>query len=244
MKKNHQWVGRYFFKVPLMKILLIMKLIVVLICFSGLLSSMGETYAQSTKLTLNLENVAVKEVLQKIESQTEFSFMYDNNKIDVERKVDVVAQEKTIDVILAQLFLNHNVNYEIIDRHIVLVPSGSPLVVGQQERKITGKVTDQSGVSLPGVTLVLKGTNNGTVSDGNGNFELSGVPEKSILIVSFVGMKTQEIDLGTQTNITVVMEVETFEMGDVVVTALGISKNAFAIMMLSVLMGAKVGFSE
>ncbi|NEW81294.1 MAG: hypothetical protein GZ094_02860 [Mariniphaga sp.] len=71
-----------------------MKLIVVLICFTGLLSSMGETYAQSTKLTMNLKNVALKEVLQKIENQTDFSFMYDNNKIDVTRKVNVEAVEK------------------------------------------------------------------------------------------------------------------------------------------------------
>lgn len=215
--------------VPFMKILLIMKLVVVLICFSGLLRSMGGTYAQGTKLTLNLENVAVKEVLQNIESQTEFSFMYDNTKIDVDRRVDVVAKEKTIDVILAQLFSNHSVNYEIIDRHIVLVPSGSPLSEVQQGSKLTGRVTDQSGVSLPGVTLVLKGTTTGTITDGNGNFTFSSVPENSILQVSFIGMKTQEINLGTKTNIEIVMEVETFEMGDVVVTALGIKREKKAL---------------
>jgi hypothetical protein len=101
MKKKHQSDEGRFLKLPFMKIVLIMKLIFVLICFTGLLSSMGETYAQNTKLTMNLKNVAVKDVLQQIENQSEFSFMYDNNKIDVTRKVDVAVEGKTIDIILS-----------------------------------------------------------------------------------------------------------------------------------------------
>ena len=132
MKKKHQCEVCNLLMHPIMKILLIMKLIIVMVCFTGLLSSMGATYAQNTKMTMNLKDVAVKEVLQQIENRTEFSFMYDNNKIDVTRKVDVLADEKTIDVILAQLFSNKSVIYEIIDRHIVLMPSDSPTLVGQQ----------------------------------------------------------------------------------------------------------------
>lgn len=214
---------------PIMKILLIMKLIIVMVCFTGLLSSMGATYAQNTKMTMNLKDVAVKEVLQQIENRTEFSFMYDNNKIDVTRKVDVLADEKTIDVILAQLFSNKNVIYEIIDRHIVLMPSDSPTLVGQQGKKLTGTVSDQNGGLLPGVSIVVKGTTIGTISDGNGNFSFSAVPDNSILQFSFIGMKRQEVSVGSRSNLAVIMEVETVGMADVVVTALGIKREKKAL---------------
>lgn len=229
MKKNNQCERRHFLRLPFMKILVTMKLIIVLICFTGLLSSMGATYAQNTKMTLHLKGVAVKEVLQQIENQTEFSFMYDNNKIDVTRKVDVLADEKTIDVILAQLFSNKNVMYEIIDRHIVLMPFESSLPATQQGKKVTGKVIDQSGVTLPGVSVVIKGTTSGTITDGNGNFTISGLSDKAILQLSFIGMKAQEITPGTKSNLEIVMEMETVEVADVVVTALGIKREKKAL---------------
>ncbi|MEI6677701.1 MAG: SusC/RagA family TonB-linked outer membrane protein [Mariniphaga sp.] len=206
-----------------------MKLIIVLICFTGLLSSMGATYAQNTKMTLHLKDVAVKTVLQQIENLTEFSFMYDNNKIDVTRKVDVLADEKTVDVILAQLFSNKNVMYEIIDKHIVLMPSESLLSASQQGKKVTGKVTDQSGITLPGVSVVVKGTTSGTITDGNGNFTITGLSDKAILQLSFIGMKAQEITPGAKSNLEIVMEMETVEVADVVVTALGIKREKKAL---------------
>ncbi len=229
MKKKHQCEVCHLLMHPIMKILLIMKLIIVMVCFTGLLSSMGATYAQNTKMTMNLKDVAVKEVLQQIENHTEFSFMYDNNKIDVTRKVDVLADEKTIDVILAQLFTNKNVIYEIIDRHIVLMPSDSPTLAGQQGKKLTGTVTDQNGAALPGVSIVVKGTTIGTISDGSGNFSFSAIPDNSTLQFSFIGMKRLEVVVGSRSNLPVVMEVETVGMADVVVTALGIKREKKAL---------------
>ena len=225
MKKIDHCAGSDFIKLPIMKILLTMKLIIVLICFTGLLSSMGTTYAQKTKMSINLNDVAVKEVLQQIENKTEFSFMYDNNKIDVTRKVDVKADEKTVEVILAQLFSNENVIYEIIDRHIVLMPYELPSLSGQSGRKVSGRVTDQSGATLPGVSVIVKGTTTGIITDANGSFSLSGISESATLQFSFIGLKTQEVTPGTKTNLEIVMEMETVAISDVVVTALGIKRE-------------------
>ena len=214
---------------PIMKILLTMKLIIVLICFTGLLSSMGTTYAQNTKMTLNLNDVAVKEVLQQIENKTEFSFMYDNTKIDVARKVDVMAEDKTVEVILAQLFSTENVIYEIIDRHIVLIPAEFPSTSTQDGKKVAGKVIDQSGITLPGVSVIVKGTTTGTITDGNGGYTLSGIPDNATLQFSFIGMKTQEVNRGTRSNLDIVLEMETVKISDVVVTALGIKREKKAL---------------
>lgn len=229
MKKNHLFEVCYLLMHPIVKILLIFKLIIVMVCFTGLLNSMGATYAQNTKMTMNLKDVAVKEVLQQIENHTEFSFMYDNNAIDVTRKVDVLADEKTIDVILAQLFSNKSVIYEIIDRNIVLKPSEALTLVGQQGKKLTGTVSDQNGALLPGVAIVLKGSTIGTISDANGNFSFSAIPDNSILLFSFIGMKRQEVSVGSKTNLAVIMEVETVGIADVVVTALGIKRDKKAL---------------
>ncbi|HEY5591946.1 MAG TPA: TonB-dependent receptor [Paludibacter sp.] len=207
-----------------MKIILTMKLIVLLICFSGLLSSMGETYGQNIKLNLNLNGVAVKEVLQQIENQTEFSFMYDNNKIDVTRKVDVVVDEKSVDFILTQLFSNKNISYEIIDRHIILMPSGSLELSGQQGKKVVGKVTDSTGGSLPGVSIVVKGTTTGVITDNSGNYSLSNISENATLQFSFVGMKTQEIIVGGKTTINVSLADEAIGIDEVVAIGYGTQK--------------------
>ena len=226
MKKKHQCEGPHFFKFPFMKIILTMKLIVVLICFSGLLSSMGETYGQNIKLTLNLNGIAVKEVLQQIENQTEFSFMYDNNKIDVTRKVDVVVDEKSVDFILTQLFSNKNVSYEIIDRHIILMPSGSLELSGQQGKKVAGKVTDSTGGSLPGVSIVVKGTTTGVITDNSGNYSLSNISEDAIIQFSFIGMKTQEIGVEGKTTLNVKFEDETIGIEEVVAIGYGTIKKS------------------
>jgi len=225
MKKKDQCEERYLFWFPLMKILLTMKLIIVMICFAGLMSSMGETYAQNTKLSLNLRDVAVKEVLQKIEDQTEFSFMYDNNKIDVGRKVDIVVEGKTIDVILTQLFLNEHVSYETIDRHIILMPSDSPGAAAQADKKVTGRVTDQMGLSLPGVSVILKGTTNGVITDAKGEFAINNIPENGILQFSFVGMKKLEINVAGKKTISVSLADETIGIEEVVTIAYGTVKK-------------------
>jgi TonB-linked SusC/RagA family outer membrane protein len=229
MKKNDQCEGRHLFKLPIIKILRTMKLTIVMVCFTGLLSSYAATYAQNTKMTMNLKGVEVKAVLQQIENQSEFSFMYDNNKIDVTRKVDVAAEEKTVDVILAQVFSNKDVMYEIIDRHIVLMPAEAAPAAAQQAKKVTGKVTDQSGLTLPGVTVVVKGTTTGTLTDMNGDFSLTGIADNATLQFSFIGMKTQELNRGGKSALSVVMQMETIEVADVVITALGIKREKKAL---------------
>ncbi len=229
MKKNDQCEGRHLFKLPIIKILMTMKLTIVMVCFTGLLSSFAANYAQNTKMTMNLKGVEVKAVLQQIENQSEFSFMYDNNKIDVTRKVDVAAEEKTVDVILAQVFSNKDVIYEIIDRHIVLMPAEAAPAAAQQAKKVTGKVTDQSGLRLPGVTVVVKGTTTGTLTDMNGDFSLTGIADNATLQFSFIGMKTQELNRGGKSALSVVMQMETIEVADVVITALGIKREKKAL---------------
>lgn len=91
----------------------------------------------------------------------------------------------------------------------------------QQAKSVTGKVTEESGQALHGVTVLVKGTTNGTITDADGVYTISSVPADAVLVFSFIGMKTQEIAVGDQTQINVVMRISTIEIEEVVAIGYG-----------------------
>ncbi len=225
MKKKHESEGLGLFRPFVFKLLRIMKIMVVLICFIGLLSSFGKSYSQNTKLSVEFKNSSIENILNYIESRTEYSFMYDNKKIDISHEVNINVKNQTIESILDQLFEN-GVNYQMIGKHIIITPKGSQLSTStQQSHSISGKVKDISGASLPGVSVVARGTTNGTITDTNGNYSLSNVPANAILQFSFVGMKRQEIAVGSKTIINVTLAEETVGIEEVVTVGYSTQKK-------------------
>ena len=136
-----------------------------------------ETYSQSTKLTLQVKDATVKEVLNQIEDNSDFFFLYNSKLIDVDRKVSIEAEDENIDVILKNVFDQTNVVYTVIDKQIVLTSKtdkmDSKVADSQQTRTVTGKITDETGSPMTGVTVLVKGTTVGTLSDMNGNYSLN-----------------------------------------------------------------------
>ncbi|MDP2889978.1 MAG: SusC/RagA family TonB-linked outer membrane protein [Bacteroidota bacterium] len=188
----------------------------------------GASYSQTTRLSLSMKNSTVREVLGQIEDQSNFYFLYNNQLIDVERKVNVEVKNEKIEVILSKIFEAGTVNTLIRDRHIIITPADGVSFM-QQQKSVSGKVTDNAGLGLPGVTVVVKGTQTGTVTSGDGSFSFAGIPENATLQFSFIGMKSQEVFVGNKSNLAVVMEVETFGVDEVVVTALGIRRSERAL---------------
>lgn len=186
------------------------------------------SYAQATKLNLTMSNTTVRQVLSEIEDVSEFYFLYNSKIVDVERKVSVEIKNQTIDKALDVLFEGSNVGYTIVDRQIVLSVQGVPVSQSgfiQQQRKISGKVSDKTGTPLPGVTVVVKGTTQGTVTDANGEYSLANVSSGSTLIFSFVGMRTQEIIVGNQANVNVTMEEDAIGIEEVVAIGYGTQRK-------------------
>jgi len=102
---------------------------------------------------------------------------------------------------------------------------GFAISVWAQDRVVTGKLTSkEDGSSLPGVNVVVKGTTTGTVTDTNGAFSLS-VPSSAILTFSFIGLKTIDVEVGDRTVVDVTLESDIAQLGEVVVTAVGIQKR-------------------
>lgn len=206
------------------KILLIMRLTLFLMVLS-VFSAFSSSYAQKTKLNLKVQNSQVKEVLNEIENQSEFFFMYDNKQVDVERRVNLEINSLNIDQALQKLFEGTGTNYKVVNRQILLYNDNAGVAYSQQSAKVTGKVTDASGGTLPGVSVVVKGTTNGTITSVDGTYVLSSVPVNAVLQFSFVGMKSQEIAVNGKTNINVVLEEEAIGIDEVVAIGYGVQKK-------------------
>lgn len=208
----------------LKKGLFVMKITLFLILGSALSLLASGTYSQTTRVSLNLVQTPVSQVLKKIERSSEFRFLYNNDLVDVARKVDILAENEQINTILDELFANQNARYAVYDRQIVISPIDMPL---SQEilHKISGKVSDISGDPLPGVSIILKDTTIGTIADSNGNFMLPNVPSNATLIFSFVGMKTQEVKVTGENSVNVKMEELTVGIDEVVAIGYGTAKK-------------------
>ncbi len=183
----------------------------------------NEAASQVAKVNLEVKNAKLTKVLDAIERQTDYLFVYDKNEVDLNYKVTVQAENISVAEVLTDIFRSTGVVYAMEGSNIMLMRGN---IVQQQGKTITGKVVDANGAPIPGVTIVVKGTTTGTITDMDGNFTLAGVPEGGTLAFSFVGMKTQEIVVGSQNNITVQMAEETIGLDEVVAIGYGTIKKS------------------
>jgi TonB-linked SusC/RagA family outer membrane protein len=180
------------------------------------------TYSQETRLTLDMKNVRVMDVLDAIEKKSEFFFFFNEKLVNVDRKVDIEVKDGKIEEILSDLFQKTDINYKVIDRQIILTPQkGEMEAVQQTGKKVTGKVTDSAGASLPGVSVVVKGTTTGVITDNNGSYSLQNVQANSTLQFSFVGMKMQEITVAGKSSINVILVEDAIGIEEVVAIGYG-----------------------
>jgi len=197
-------------------------LIAFLLGFSAIQVS-ASNYSESTKLSMRLKNASIESILTQIEDQSEFRFVYNEKQLDVNRKVNVDFNDVRVETILDELLENTGLTYKVIDRQIIIGKAGASGEI-QQMKNVTGKVTDDSGEPIPGVAVTVKGTSTATVTDMNGNYTLAVPASGEVLSFSFVGMKTQEIVIGSQTTISISMITETIGIDEVI--AIGYSSTS------------------
>lgn len=198
-----------------------MKLIILLTAISLLQLSATSSYAQSTKLSMSLTNVTLEEVIATIEEQTEFVFFYNNAEIDLSRKVSFIANKNNIKEILDDVFGVNN--YRLENKKVVLLNNKSNAT--QQEKKITGTITDEKGETIIGANVVVKGTTNGTVTDFDGNFSLLA-NAGSTLQISYIGYYMKEITVGSSSTYQIKLKENTQILDEVVVVGYGTVKRA------------------
>jgi len=223
MKKKFNLLIRGALDSRIKKILMYMKLTCLVILLGVVQTFAGKSSAQTANISVNLRNVTVETVLQSVEEQTDFYFLYSRSLIDVNRKVDLQVRDVKIADLLNILFDGTTVSWGINGRQIVLLESESRSE--QQQKTVSGKVTDSSGMPLPGVTVIVLGTAVGVITDINGSYSISNVPSNATLQYSFVGMKKCEVTVAGKSIVDAVLEEETFGIEEVVAIGYGTVKK-------------------
>jgi len=196
--------------------------------------SLGQSLL-SQKISINANGSEVKKVLNQLEKQADVRFVFSSKLIQSGRKVSVSAQNKPLYEVLDNILTPLGLQYEISGKIIILkrndnLPEISPPVKSNSPKKnVTGKVLDEKGAGLPGVSVVIKGTQSGTTTDTDGQFQLEvgdDLAPRAVLVFSFVGFKTQEIVLGNQTALTINLALEDKSLQEIVVIGYGQVKKS------------------
>ncbi|MBN1987678.1 MAG: TonB-dependent receptor [Prolixibacteraceae bacterium] len=204
----------------------IMRITVVLI-FGLILTANASSYSQGTKFDIRLNDRTIRDVIAYVEDNSEFVFLYKNEDFNVEKRVNISLEDATINQILDKVLEGEGVVYDVYDRQIIIRKADNVLTYSQQQQQktVTGVVTDKQGLPLPGVSVVVKGTTTGTVTDADGGFNLTVPADAETLQFSFVGMRTQEVQLDGRTAFIVVLEEESIGVDEVVVVGYGTQKK-------------------
>lgn len=190
-----------------------------------------QTYSQNTKISLDIKNTTVEIVLQQIEEKSDFYFLYNNQLINVDRKVSVGVKNAAIAEILEKLFSSENVKYEVNGSQIVLSPKdvynqlASANETNQQQKKnITGTVSDITGLPIIGANIIEAGTTNGTVTDIDGNFSLN-VENNATIQITYIGYLDQVINTDERTTFNITLVEDSKALEEVVVVGYGTQKK-------------------
>lgn len=211
------------------KLIRYMKLTILLVLV-GLMSVSAASYSQNTKLNLKVENASITDFFTKVEDVSEFYFFFKNDAVSGAKKVTLDVKDQTIDKVLDEVLAGTDLKYKIVDRYIVISNDmdrdGNMFL--QQDKKFTvkGVVKAQSGEPIPGVTVAVKGTTVGTITDANGGYSLSVPNSSSTLSFSFVGLKSQDVAINNRPSINVTMEEESIGLEEVVAVGYGTMKKS------------------
>ena len=216
MKKN--LIGFVFpARGKLKKTLLVMKLTAIFI-LALLLQVNASVYSQNTKFDGDYRGKTIREVFTMIENQSRFRFFFNDDFTNIDQVVDFTVKSENVKDILDKLFENSDISYKILENDLVVLTTTK----NAQAKSVSGKVTDKDGEPLPGVTVVVKGTTKGTITDMDGNFSLDLKPDNLSLIFSFVGMESSEVQVGNQKVINVTMYESSIGLEEVVAIGYGV----------------------
>lgn len=209
-----------------------------LVMFFALFQIQANSYSQNTKISLDLKNVPVENVLDRIESITDFKFFLDTKEVDLKRSVSISVNKSNITAILQKIFADTPITYKILEKQIILKHDAtrptktrkeSDTKIDVQQHTVKGTVLDPQGLPMPGASVVEKGTTNGTQTDFDGQYAITVSKPNGILVFSYIGYATKEIGINAKSQVSVTLEESAEGLEEVVVTALGIKKSEKAL---------------
>lgn len=224
--KNNTLSGRYCFKNPRFKqIFRIMRISTFLLMVCVFCSYAGNAHSQNAKVSIRMNNVKLDKILNEIENQTDYLFIY-NNQVDINKITSVKVKNEAVAQVLDRILSGTGINYELEGTHIILTTEAiKDLHAQQQAKTVTGTVTDVNGEPIIGANIRIKGTTTGTITDIDGNFSIEAEPQ-SVIEVSYIGYLTQETVINNQKSIRFLLKEDTKTLDEVVVIGYGVQKKA------------------
>jgi TonB-linked SusC/RagA family outer membrane protein len=236
MKKRDKIINPLW---TIMKVSSLQLFLILIATAYGYAHDSGAQQLLTQRVTVQVQQKEIREVLASLESSTNLKFVYSVQLLPVSRKVTLKMENKSLSEVLETMFRPDNISYKLIRNKVVLKkvePSIGELNLLEPvhnfestsknvDRTITGTVKDDTGVGLPGVNIAIKGTTVGTSTDIDGKFSLSIPDDNATLVFSFVGYIAQEIQPGVQTSLQVSLKPDTKALEEVVVIGYGTTKR-------------------
>lgn len=216
------WINETSFAKEVKRLLFLMKitLIVLFVCIFQLHAA--TSYGQNAVISIKTEEVSLNEIFSEIEKQSEFLFNYRDSDIShVKAKVDI--RSGNINEVLTQVLKNTDLSFSVNDRHVTIFKA--PQFVSKTGKVITGSVKDDRGELLLGVSIFIKGTSQGTVTDIDGNYSIEVTDEQAVLVFSYLGYKNKELSVSGKTKLDVVLIEDTQTLEEIVIVGYGTMKK-------------------
>lgn len=195
---------------------LIMKTFIFLLCTTVFSLNSENIFSQEKILIKKDQTISVDHVFRIIQKQTKFAFIYPKDLFSEAPKIQLKKGEITLKDLLKLSIIANDVNFNLTKDNVISIYRNL-----EQQHVIQGIVSDENGVPLPGANIIEKGTNNGSQSDFDGKFSLNLSDSNAILVVSYLGYLTQEVEVNNQTNIDITLKESTGELDEVVVIGYG-----------------------
>jgi TonB-dependent starch-binding outer membrane protein SusC len=211
-----------------LKIIAVSMKLFILLAFAGVVQASASVHSQNNLISLKLEKASVYEAVNEIARQSDLLFIFQETEAIDGKTVTVNLLEATLDDAMQEVLKNSNLGFDLIENYIVVkpletkVPANAAVPQQAETRQVTGTVTSaEDGTTIPGVTVLVKGTAIGTITDINGKYEIEVPEENNILVFSFVGLQTQEVAIDGRNIIDVAMEAAMLNLGELVVVGYG-----------------------
>ncbi|WP_310994026.1 TonB-dependent receptor [Aequorivita marina] len=209
-----------------------MKLTFALLLISLFQMTASTSYGQNNNVSVLAEGAPLTQVFQIIEDQTDFHFFYNSKEIDVSKRMVFSAKDIPVIEVLQNLFTNSDISYQILGNQIVLKrvvkPVGKNLLPFRNQapqQPVTGTITDRTGMPLAGVTVLIEGTQKGTVTNFDGEYEITLAESENVLVFSSLGYKTERLEVNNNAIINLVMEEDFSQLDEVVLIGYGEQKR-------------------
>ena len=231
MNKNNLSYDVLIKKTSFNHFLLIMR-IAIIFMFTCVFISVAETgHSQNAKVSLNKNNVDLKEVLNEIENQTDYLFIY-SNEVNTDKTVSVVSNDETVSKVLTSVLKDSDIEFMLEGNHIILSyveektaeKNSTSTAVQQQGKIITGRIVDSNGEAIIGANIIENGTTNGTITDFDGKFTLN-VSNNAVLRVSYIGYLEQEAATEGKSIVNIVLQEDTRTLDELVVIGYGTQRK-------------------